>query len=68
MLLKLDEIELLLNNMKPKIRIKRIFGATEDGWVGAEEIPILVHLRLFPRSLVLALPKLPIWLTNCPRS
>jgi hypothetical protein len=38
--------------MKPKIRIKRILGATEDRRVGAEEIPILVHLRLLPRSLI----------------
>jgi hypothetical protein len=52
MLLTLDEIELLLNDMKPKIRIERIFGAMEDGWVGAKEIPILVHLRLFSRSLI----------------
>jgi hypothetical protein len=52
MFLTLDEIELLLNDMKPNTRIERILGATEDGWVGAEEIPILVHLRLFPRSLI----------------
>jgi hypothetical protein len=52
MLLTLDEIELLFNDMKPKIRIERILGTTEDGWVGTKEIPILVHLRLFSRSLV----------------
>jgi hypothetical protein len=52
MLFTLDEIELLFNDMKPKICIKRILGATEDRWVGGEEIPILVHLRLLPRSLI----------------
>jgi hypothetical protein len=52
MLLTLDEIELLLNDMKPKIRNERILGTKEDGWVGTEEIPILVHLRLFSRSLI----------------
>jgi hypothetical protein len=51
MLITLDEIELLLNDVKPKIRVKRILGATEDRWVGAEEIPKLVYLRLLPRSL-----------------
>jgi hypothetical protein len=48
----LDEIKLLFNDMKPKIRIERILGTTEDGWVGAEEIPILVHLRLLSRSMI----------------
>jgi hypothetical protein len=51
MLITLDEIKLLFNDVKPKIRVKRILGATEDGWVGAEEIPKLVYLRLLPRSL-----------------
>jgi hypothetical protein len=43
MFFTLDEIALLFNDMKPKICIERILGTTEDGWVGAEEIPILVH-------------------------
>jgi hypothetical protein len=68
MFLTLNEVELLLNDMKPKICIERILGAMEDGWVGAEEFPKLVNLRLFPRSLIAALPMLPIWLTNCPRT
>jgi hypothetical protein len=51
MFITLDEIELLFNDMKPKIRIKWILGATEDRWVGAEEIPKFVHLRFLPRSL-----------------
>jgi hypothetical protein len=48
----LNKAKFLLNCIKPKIRIKRILGAMEDGWVGAEEFPILVNLRLFPRSLI----------------
>jgi hypothetical protein len=52
MFLTLNEVELLLNDMKPKICIERILGAMEDGWVGAKEIPILVHLRLLSRSLI----------------
>jgi hypothetical protein len=52
MFFTLDEIELLFNYMKLKIRIERTLRATEDRRVGAEEIPILVHLRLLPRSLI----------------
>jgi hypothetical protein len=52
MLLTLNKTKLLLNYIKPKIRIKRILGATEDGRVGAKEFPILVNLRLFSRSLI----------------
>jgi hypothetical protein len=48
MLLTLNKTKIFLNCIKPKIRIKRILGATEDGWVGAEKFPILVNLRLFP--------------------
>jgi hypothetical protein len=52
MLLTLDKTRFLLNYIKPKIRIKRILEATEDGRVGAKEIPILVNLRLFSRGLI----------------
>jgi hypothetical protein len=52
MLLTLDKTRFLLNYIKPKIRIKRILEATEDGRVGAKEIPILVNLRLFSKGLI----------------
>ena len=50
--LTLNKTKLLFNHIEPEIRIKRIFGATEDGWVGAEEIPKPVHLRLSSWTII----------------
>ena len=52
MWLTLNKTQLLFNNIKPEIRIQRIFGTTEDGWVGAEEIPKPVHLRLSSWTII----------------
>ena len=50
--LTLNKIQLLFNHIEPEIRIQRIFGATEDGRVGAEEIPKPVHLRISSWTMV----------------
>ena len=54
----LNKTKLLFNHIEPEIRIKRIFGATEDGWVGAEEIPKPVHLRLSSWTIIAAIAHL----------
>ena len=50
--LTLNKIKLLFNHVEPEIGIQRIFGATEDRWVGAEEIPKPVHWGLSSWTMV----------------
>ena len=51
-LITFNNLELIFNSIVPKVRIKRILGATKDRWIGAKEFSKLNDLRLFPRTLV----------------
>ena len=44
--------KIFFNHIKLEISIKRIFGATDDGRVGAEEIPKSVHLSLSSWAII----------------
>jgi len=57
-LITMNKIKFFFNDIKPKVRIKRILGDTENGWIGAEEFPKLVNLRFIPRTLIADVAKL----------
>jgi len=57
-LITMNKIKFFFNDTKPKVRIKRILGDTENGWIGAEELPKLVNLRFIPRTLIADVAKL----------
>ena len=57
-LITMNKIKFFFNDIKPKVRIKRILGDTENGWIGAEEFPKLDNLRFIPRSLIADVAKL----------
>ena len=52
MWLTFNKTKLLFNDIKPEIRIKRIFGAMKDGWVSAEEFSKPVHWRLSSGTMI----------------
>ena len=52
MWLTFNKTKLLFNDIEPEIRIKRIFGATKDGQVGAEEFSEPVHWRLSSWTMI----------------
>ena len=58
MWITLNKTQLFFNDIEPEIRIKRILGDTENGWIGAEEFPKLVNLRFIPRTLIADVAKL----------
>jgi hypothetical protein len=58
MWLTLNKTQIFFNNIESEIRIQRILEASKDRWVGVEEFPKPVHLRLRPQTMIVGVAHL----------